>query len=165
MFCSLFGNWPHLVHKTQDKDKENTKHTTIRKQTQIRHQPCYNQLGVQTNRTACQERSSQHDWENDIMFCSLFGNWPHLVHKTQDKDKENTKHTTIRKQTQIRHQPCYNQLEVQTNRTACQERSSQHDWENDIMFCSLFGNWPHLVHKTQDKDKENTKHTTIRKHK
>jgi len=28
-------NWQHWVHKTQDEDKQNNKHTTIRKQTQI----------------------------------------------------------------------------------------------------------------------------------
>lgn len=57
---------------------------------------------------------------------------------TPDEDNQNTKHTTIRQQTPIRHEPCYNQLEVQMNRTAYQESCLQQDWDNDIMYCMFY---------------------------
>ena len=44
------------------------------------------------------------------------GNKKNGTIQTQDVDKQKKKHTTMRKQTQIRHEPSYKQLEEKTNR-------------------------------------------------
>jgi hypothetical protein len=54
---------------------------------------------------------------------------------TQDEEIQNTIRTqyvldtTIRKQTQIRHEPSYKQMEIKTNRTSfiCGNRKGHHD--------------------------------------
>jgi hypothetical protein len=154
---SIQRNWQHLVHKSQDEDKENwgaIKNGQSRETGNI----WYTRQRTKTNKTegqsrmdnpeklatfGTQDRGRRQTKLRGNEEWSIQRNWQHLVHKSQDEDKQ---HWRAIKNGQSRETDKTFGTQ-DTGRRQTKQRG-KHEW-------TIQRNWQHLVHGTQDEDRQN----------
>jgi hypothetical protein len=176
-------NWQHWVHKTHDEDKQNwgaMKNGQSRETGNI----WYTTHRTKTNKTEGQSRmdnpeklttfGTQDTWRRQTKLrgneeWTIQSTWQHLVHKTQDEDKQ---HWGAMKNGQSREtgNTWYTRHRTKTIKTEGQSRmdnpeklttlgTQDRGWRQRKLRgneeWTIQRNWQHLVHKTQDEDKEN----------